>query len=435
MKIAILGFGVEGHSAYEYWSLTDNQITICDFNEKTVVPQLAIPKLGPTYLSGLDIFDVIVRSPGLQPDEIVAANNPEILDKVTSSTNEFFKVCPTRNIIGITGTKGKGTTATLITKLLEASGHTVHLGGNIGKSCLDLLKNKIQPEDWVVLELSSFQLVDLKTSPHIAVCLLIVAEHLNWHNDIEDYISAKANIFAHQTTSDIAIYYADNSTSTDMANVSSGKKIPYYAVPGAIVVNDHFEIDGQIICHISDVKLIGKHNWQNICAAVTACWQIDQNIKTIQETVINFKGLEHRLELVRDQDGIKYYNDSFASVPDATIAAIDALPGPKVLIIGGFDRKLDLTNLSNSIKEHQSEIEKVILIGVSAQRVSEEFQKVGFSNYQVSLAGSMSEIVGLAKAIAKPSETIILSPGFPSFDMFTNFEDRGNQFKEAVNAL
>lgn len=435
MKIAILGYGVEGHSAYDYWSNPYNQITVCDKNEKTIVPQAAIAKLGPDYLNGLDAYDLIVRSPGLHPEEIVAANSQEILDKVTTSTNEFFKVCPTKNIIGVTGTKGKGTTSTLITRLLEESGHRVLLGGNIGKTAIDLLKDQIQPEDWVVLELSSFQLIDLKYSPHIAVCLMLAPEHLNWHADFDEYATAKSNIFAHQINTDIAIYYSENSSSRDLANVSSGKKIPYYADPGAYVKDDHIIINDQVVCNTVDLKLIGKHNWQNICAAITASWQIDQDLQNVQRVVINFRGLEHRLELVREVGEVKYFNDSFASVPDAAIAAIEALPGPKVLIIGGYDRGLDLSKLSISIKDHQSEIEKVVLIGASAQRVADEFRKVGFDNFQISLAGSMAEIVEIAKGLAKPKETVILSPGFPSFDMFENFEDRGTQFKNEVNKI
>ncbi len=435
MKIAILGFGAEGQSAFSYWNTEGNEITICDSDEHALLPEGVSSRLGADYLSGLDSFDLIVRSPGLYPGDIVASNSPEILSKVTSSTNEFFKISPTKNIIGVTGTKGKGTTSTLITRLLEAAGHRVHLGGNIGKPALTLLKDKISPDDWVVLELSSFQLVDLNYSPHIAVCLMIVPEHLNWHVDMDEYIRAKTNIFSHQLSTDIAIYYGENKYSSDLSNASPGEKIPYFTLPGAVVKDGSFVIDGQEVCSVADIKLLGEHNWQNICAALTVYWQIDKNIELAKSVITNFSGLEHRLEPVAEKDSIKYYNDSFASVPDATIAAIQAIPGSKVLIIGGYDRQLELLNLASTIKKNETTIERVLLIGESSERVADVLNKIEFSNFQITNAETMKAIVELAKSIAKPGESVILSPGFPSFDMFKNFEDRGNQFKEAVNNL
>lgn len=342
---------------------------------------------------------------------------------------------PTKNIIGVTGTKGKGTTSTLIARLLEGSGHKVHLGGNIGKSAIDLLKEQIQPEDYVVIEMSSFQLTDFKYSSHIAVCLMVVPEHLNVHSDMDEYLSAKRNIFAHQSASDIAIYYADNELSKELSNASPGKKIPYFSAPGCYVKNDDFVIDDQVVCQVNEVKLIGEHNWQNICAALTAYWQVDQDLENARKVTQSFNGLEHRLESVGVKNGLTYYNDSYASVPDATIAAIEAIKGLKVLLIGGFDRGLEIDHLASDIKDHEEDIEQVILIGASAQRVAEEFKKVGFAKYQLCTAKTMKEIVELASSVAQPNTSIVLSPGFPSFDMFKNFSDRGEQFKEVINSL
>lgn len=435
MKIAILGFGVEGHSAYNYWKSSENEITICDQNQNASTPVGVSTRLGSNYLSDLDGFDLIVRVPGLNPNDIVQANSPEILNKVTTSTNEFFRVSPTKNIIGVTGTKGKGTTCTLITKLLEASGKKVHLGGNIGRAAIDLLNDQIQPDDWVVLELSSFQLVDLKYSPHIAVCLMVVPEHLNWHSDMNEYIEAKRNIFAHQVVSDTAIYYADNEISKKLASSSQGNKIAYYSYSGAYVKDHNIIIDNRIVCQIDEVKLIGEHNLQNICAALTAYWQIDQNLSSARQVVLQFSGLEHRLELVRELNDVKYYNDSFASVPDATIAAVKAIKEPKILIIGGFDRQLNLNQLAVAIKENEASIKRIILIGDSAGRVSSTLQTVDFSKYEITNLKNMNELVKLASEITEPHDAIVLSPGFPSFDMFKNFEDRGQQFKQAVNNL
>jgi len=180
MRIAILGFGSQGAAALEYWSSADNEITICDAITELTLPENTKSQLGPDYLQSLDEFDLIVRSPSIHPKDIEAAS-PGVAAKVTTVTNEFFKVCPTKNIIGVTGTKGKGTTSTLITKMLEAAGKRVHLGGNIGTPPLEMLKNNIQPDDWVVLELANFQLIDLKYSPPIVACLMIASEHQDWH--------------------------------------------------------------------------------------------------------------------------------------------------------------------------------------------------------------------------------------------------------------
>jgi UDP-N-acetylmuramoylalanine--D-glutamate ligase len=435
MKIAILGYGREGQAAYAYWSTADNQLTICDQDKALALPGGATGQLGPTYLEGLEQFDLIVRTPGLYPGEIVAANTPAILDKVTTNTNEFFQVCPSKNLIGVTGTKGKGTTATLITKLLRGVGKRVHLGGNIGTPPLALLQESIQPDDWVVLELSSFQLIDLKQSPHIAVCLMIAPEHLNWHASFEEYVTAKSQLFSHQAATDYAIYFATNDISKKIAANGQGTKLPYYSPPGAYVQDDTIVIDDQTICKVDELQLLGKHNWQNVCAAITAVWQISQDVEKMHAVVTSFRGLEHRLELVREINGVTYYNDSFASTPDAAAAAIEAIAGQKILILGGFDRQLPLEQLAQSVASAAQELRRVLLIGQSAQRLAETLTRAGCTNYQLSQAKSMAEIVTEAQALAKSGDAVVLSPGFASFDMFKDFEQRGEQFKAAVHDL
>jgi len=436
MKIAIIGYGRQGSSAYSYWSkIPGNRITVCELNDSVELPSDVEKRSGPDYLKNLDDFDFIIRSPIIHPEDIVAANSESILDKVSTVTNEFFKVCPTKNIIGVTGTKGKGTTSTLIAKMLEADGKKVHLGGNIGIAPLQLLDNQIKPEDWVVLELANFQLIDLKYSPPLAVCLLIAPEHLDWHKDLKEYIAAKQQLFIHQTASDKAIYYAENLGSKEVVSVSPGIKIPYYQTPGAEVIDKQIVIDKKTVCRTDELKLLGSHNWQNVCAAITAVWQVTQNVQAIRQVAISFRGLEHRLELVREIEGVKYYNDSFASVPDAAIAAMDAIAGRKVMILGGYDRQLNLENLAQSVMKHSSDITKVILIGSSSGRLGDALNEVGFKNYEIIDAKTMSRVVASAREFAKKSDSVVLSPGFPSFDMFKDFEDRGLQFKEEVQKL
>jgi UDP-N-acetylmuramoylalanine--D-glutamate ligase len=445
MKIAILGFGGEGQAAYEYWA-RGNEITVCDANSDVNVPEVASARLGPDYLKNLSEFDLLVRSPGLPPREIVAANpdNPAILDKITSVTNEFFGICPTKNIIGVTGTKGKGTTSTLITRILEAAGKRVHLGGNIGTPLLNQA-NKIKPDDWVVLELSSFQLIDAKYSPHIALCLMVAPEHLDWHQDMDEYVAAKQGLFRWQTASDVAIYNRNNAHSTAIASVSPAPKRSYevpgpgaepHNTTGAYLQGDTIYVEGTPICKASDVGLLGRHNLENICAAAITTWDlIDHNVDVLRQVISSFTGLPHRLELVRELDNVKYYNDSFAASPDAAIAALNAVPGPKVMIMGGFDRDLPLEGLVQSLAAHQAELRKVLLIGASSERLAKALDMASFTNYEVLADTTMPQVVAHARSLVQAGDSVVLSPGFASFDMFKNFEDRGNQFRTAVEAL
>lgn len=438
LKIAILGYGSQGQSAYDYWSKKNNHITICDKDKSLDIPSGAQGKLGPNYLKDLDSFDLLVRTPALHPRKIVKANPnmPNILDKVTSVTNEFLRVCPTKNIIGVTGTKGKGTTSTLISRMLEVIGKRVHLGGNIGIPPLDLLENNIKPDDWVVLELANFQLIDLMHSPTIGVCLMVEPEHLDWHSSLDEYIEAKKQMFKHQSEGDLAIYYANSNYSHSIAQASPGLILPYMAKPGTIVTESgKFIIDGQEICTTEDIQLRGKHNWQNVCAAITTVWQIDQNPEALHKAIRSFSGLPHRLELVREVDGVTYFNDSFASAPPATEAALEAIDGQKVLIAGGYDRGLDLTQLARSITSHAQELRRVILIGASASALEKALMAHGYRNYDLLKNTEMSEIVAHARECAEQGDSVVLSPGFASFDMFKNFEERGQQFKNSVNAL
>lgn len=434
MKIAILGYDVEGRSSFEYFAAQGHELTIRDRNTKLVVPEDTPTVLGDDYLNDLDQFDLLVRTPGLHPNDILA-KNPGVGDKMTTQVNEFFRVCPTKNIIGVTGTKGKGTTTTLITKLLEAAGKAVFLGGNIGVPPLTFL-DKLTAESWVVLELSNFQLIDMRYSPHIAVALAIVPEHLDWHKDMDDYVRAKSHIFSAQTTDDIAIYFPDNDVSQEIASASQAHQIPYGSAPGAHITDDGVVIDDQVLCKTSELQLPGRHNWQNICAAVTAVWQVTQDIGAIHSVLTTFSALEHRIEFVRELNGIRFYNDSYAAGLQATKAAIEAIPGKKVMILGGYDRMLNLDHFSPYALAHADEFRTLLLIGASSQRLAAGLKKAGFDNYVLkSGAKTMEAVVHEALQLAQSGDAVVLSPGFASFDMFKNFSERGRQFKEVVQNL
>lgn len=431
MKIAIIGYVNEGKSSYDYFLRQGHEITILDQNADLTIPKGASSVLGEKYLENLDGYDLIVRTAGLQPGLIFEKNPNLPRSKVTTQINEFFKATPTTYIIGVTGTKGKGTTCTLITKMLEAAGKDVHLAGNIGIPALDLLQ-KLTPDSWVVLELSSFQLTDFKYSPAIGVCLMVVPEHLNWHADMTDYITAKQQLFVLQTFDDIAIYCKDNEYSMTIAAAGNGAKVPYFAPPGAIVEDGNISIGGQVICHTNELKLLGEHNWQNACAAVTAVWQISHNISAIRIVLTSFSGLEHRLEFVRDLDGVTYYDDSFGTTPETAIVAVQAFSQPKVIILGGSDKGASYDQLAAVVQGNN--VRTVLLIGQQTPHIQKALMATGFTDF-IDGGSDIDTIVAKARSVALSGDVILLSTGCASFDMFKNYKDRGEQFKQVVNRL
>lgn len=439
MKIAIVGFATEGVVSAAYFAAQGHSVTVCDQNTAVVVPEAYETQLGDGYLANLDRFDVVVRSAGINPSVLLGVN-PNIESKITTAVDEFLRVCPTKNVIGITGTKGKGTSSTLTAKMLEAAGKTVWLGGNIGRSPLEFI-SEIKPDDWVVLELSSFQLCDVRHSPHIAVCLMVVPEHLNWHADMADYTAAKSKLFLQQNRDDVAIYFAESEVSTEIVSRSHGQKIPYFQTPGAFVDNGTITIGGAEICTTSELKLLGKHNWQNACAATTAVWQALQptipgeinTVKTaIRGVLTTFSGLEHRLEFVRELDRVSYYDDSFGTTPETAIVAIEAFVQPKVVILGGSDKGAPYDELARTVASN--DVRKALLIGDQAGRIQGALERVGFRDF-IPGGESMTAIITNARSSAEPGDVVLLSTGCASFGMFENYKDRGNQFKQVLQSL
>ncbi|HET7302749.1 MAG TPA: UDP-N-acetylmuramoyl-L-alanine--D-glutamate ligase [Candidatus Saccharimonadales bacterium] len=428
--VAIVGFAVEGEAALHYFQQAGYEVTVCDQDVHKQIPAGVASQLGSDYLANLDRFDVVFRSAGIHPD-IILSKNPAIAQKLTTTMNEFLQVCPTKNVIGITGTKGKGTTSTLTAKMLEAAGKKVFLGGNIGLSPFSFL-SEITADSWVVLELSSFQLSDIHHSPHIAVCLMVVPEHLNWHSDMQDYTAAKAQLFAHQTEQDIAIYFDGSEESKRIASASPGQKLPFFAPPGAFVQDDEIVIDGQHVCKTSDIKLLGKHNWQNACAAVTAVWQITQSVEAMRSVLTSFTGLPHHLEFLRTLDDVDYYDDSFGTTPETAIVALQAFTKPKVIILGGSSKGVPFNELAKAVTANN--VRQAIVIGDTAPDITEALTAQGFTN--ITQGGStMHDIVATARKAAQPGDIILLSTGCASFGLFKNYKDRGQQFQAEVSAL
>ncbi|PKL31740.1 UDP-N-acetylmuramoyl-L-alanine--D-glutamate ligase [Candidatus Saccharibacteria bacterium HGW-Saccharibacteria-1] len=432
MNIAIAGYGIEGESNYKYWSSDkNNHITI--FNE--VQPERELPVdsnavIGENAFEKMNGFDLVVRTAGLAPRKIITDG------KIWSATNEFFAKCPAK-IIGVTGTKGKGTTASLIASIFEAAGKKVWLLGNIGVPSLDSLPI-IQPDDIVVYEMSSFQLWDLERSPHVAVVLLIEPDHLNVHDDFDDYVKAKSNIRKYQKAGDLCIFNPTNKYSAQIAKTSNlGEAVRYgIKADGGVYEKDNSFYQSEYkICSTLALQLIGQHNIENACAAITVAKFFELTDDEIESGLQRFKGLPHRIEFVRDLNGVLYYNDSFSSAPSATIAAMKSFDKPEIVVLGGVDKGADFSVLATEIKNRDN-IKKVIVIGEIGQKLAKILKDVNSGlDIEVSNAKSLRLIIEQIQLSVLPGDVVLFSPACASFDMFKNFYDRGDQFREIVNNL
>ncbi|HEX5429725.1 MAG TPA: UDP-N-acetylmuramoyl-L-alanine--D-glutamate ligase [Patescibacteria group bacterium] len=415
-KIAIVGFGT-------------NNRKLAAFFAKHGVEFETIENWGlnSSLIGRLDSYDVIFRTPGLPYNSPAIQQAKQKGVEVSSQTKLFFKLCPAA-IIGVTGTKGKGTTSTLIARILSAAGGSapgreitydrVWLGGNIGVDPFEFI-DEIKASDLVVLELSSFQLQDLQTSPHVAVVLNITADHLDpsgsyespSHASLEEYTNAKLQIVAHQTEKDFAVMSHELPES---AHIGKGRKIIFSPADVA-----DFEYN-----------LIGKHNLENIAAAVAVGKIYDVPEEKMRAAVLAFKGLPHRLQITMQKDGITYVDDSVSTNEDSTIAAIRAFAGPLILIAGGSSKGLDYNKLGQVIVSSPN-LKALVLVGQEADKISKA--AAGFRGKIFTGAKSMEEIVRQAKSAAVSGDTILLSPAAASFDMFTDYKDRAAQFAEEIS--
>jgi len=442
-KIGILGLGEENAAVIEYLLTRGAEITICDqksreelgayLDKAKVVDNLQF-NLGSDYLENLKNFDIIFRTPGLPylHPKIQEAKSAGV--EISSQIKLFFDECPSP-ILGVTGTKGKGTTTTLIGEILKTSGKQVFVGGNIGTPPISFL-DKLNKESAVVLELSSFQLQDLQKSPHIAVVLDIKADHLDYHSGHQEYVESKKTIVEHQTDQDFAVINADYFTSLEFAS-GTAAKVYFFSRRksvdlGAFVLKNKIvlrsEDKEQEIIEISSIQLRGEHNLENICAAATASFLSGAPIDSIKMAISNFKGLEHRLEFIREADGVKYYNDSFSTTPDTTIAAIRSFSEPIILLVGGSEKNANYDELGKAIGE--SSVKKIIPIGLTGRRIIEA---IGESN--IDIIGEIQPFesaISIAKKSASTGDVVLLSPASASFDRFKNYKERGNNFRNLV---
>lgn len=408
MKVVIAGYGVEGKASLAYWRNQGAEVSIADQRQELTDPPVGVPLiLGPDAFERLADFDLVIRSPSLRPDKLPYA------DKVWSATNEFLAKCPVP-VIGVTGTKGKGTTSSLIASILRASGKTVHLVGNIGVPALEVLPN-IRPEDIVVYELSSFQLWDAARSPQVAVVLGIEPDHLDVHKDFNEYVDAKANIARYQTSSDTVVYNVNNSFSCQIAELSQANKIPYPF--------DISEVSGSLL-------IPGQHNIENASAAVAAIRQFTTDADIIRQGLSAFTGLPHRLKFVAEKAGVRYYDDSIATTPGSAIAAMHSFPEPKLLILGGSDKGAQYDTVVAVAQETGTQ---VLAIGQTGEKIADLCEAKGVP--VIRETGLMPEVVARAAALATAGSVVILSPASASFDQYKSYSDRGDQFVRAVEEL
>lgn len=448
-KIAIIGLGVSNIPLLDYMYEKNAQVTVFDDRTKDKIPEDIIKKIndysityffGEDSLSNLKGFDIIFRSPSCLP------TTPELVEEeqrgalITTEIEMLIKMCPCK-IIGITGSDGKTTTTTLISKILQENGYNCFLGGNIGTPLFTKL-DEITPEDVVVLELSSFQLMGMDVSPEVSVITNITPNHLNIHKDLEEYINSKKNIFKYQNEDDVLIVNYDNEETRKCANEANGKVI-YFSSKSKL--EDGWIIDDGIIKQCTDklrkhiintkeITLRGMHNYENICAALAATNQF-VDTKKAAKTIINFQGVEHRLEFIRELDNVKWYNDSVSSSPTRTIAGLNSFEEEIILIAGGYDKNLDYTPLAKPIVE---KVKGLVLLGDTAPKifdsVKEELEKQN-KNIPIYICEDLKQTISIAKKIASKNQIVLFSPASASFDMFKNFADRGEQFKKLVNEL
>lgn len=426
-KIIIVGAGVEGNSVLRFLKTHVSSSTI-DIVDK---------KDGPDYLSRQKDYDVAIKSPGIQPKFLTIT--------YTTATNIFFSNARGK-IIGVTGTKGKSTTATLIYEMLKKSFATVqdkgvYLGGNIGQSPLDFL-DKLTDQSWTVLELSSFQLQDLKASPYVAVLLMVTSEHLDYHKDVYEYIQAKRNILRFQTPSDSAVLNKDYPASRESDIETQGQV--YLVSRVEDVERGCFVRDKRILLRLagkdreiiktSDILLKGNHNLENVCMAVMAAALAGVSKESMVSVLKTFRGLPHRLEFVAEVRDITFYNDSLATIPEATISAIEALgEDVETLIMGGHDRGLDYKSLGVYLVK--SKVKTLILFPPSGKRIWDTVQKSSkntkrkIDKFDVS---SMDEAMKIAFAQTQRGKICLLSPASASFGIFKDYKDRGDQFRKEI---
>lgn len=450
-KVAFIGAGVSHKRCIEQFVELGAQVTLCDQKKSLedfgayadTLRRLHVRlSLGEHYTDGFAGQDIIMRTPGYEyyKPELQAALQAGT--KVTSEVELFFELCPCE-IVAVTGSDGKTTTTTLISKMFEAAGRKVFLGGNIGAALLPQLAD-VTPEAVAVVELSSFQLISMRVSPKVAVVTNVTPNHLDHHKDMQEYIDAKRNILLWQVPPCRAVLGFENEISRGMQKDCKGEQVWFTRLhetdKGAFLRESDDTLcyaENGVVTPIlprADVKLRGLHNVENLLAAIAAVWG-RVPVEAMRQVGSTFTGVEHRIEPVRTLDGVTYYNDSIASSPTRTIAGLRSFNQKIILIAGGYDKKIPYEPLAPEILAH---VKTLVLMGATGPRIEAAVRGcAGFDESALTIlhADSMQHAVELARGAAKPGDVVSLSPASASFDLYPNFEVRGRDYKNIVNNL
>ena len=447
-RIAMCGIGVSNTPLIDKFLNMGARVVACDRRSREQIGQLADEleqrgaelRLGAGYLENLEV-DMIFRTPGMRFDlpELQKARDNGIA--VTSEMEVFFELCPA-TIFAVTGSDGKTTTTTLIAEMLKAEGKNVFVGGNIGTPLLPEIE-KMTKDDFVVVELSSFQLISMRKGPDVAVVTNVAPNHLDVHKDMDEYVGAKKNILLHQDAFSRTVLNLDNDITAGFARCVRGQKM-YFSMKTPVKNGAWLGKDGYLnlsyrgisvpIMHRDDIAILGDHNVENYLAAISAVWGY-VGADSIVKVAHDFTGVEHRIEFVREIDGVKYYNDSIASSPTRTIACLKAFDGNIILLAGGYDKHIPFEPMTPYITE---KVKLLILNGPTADKI--ETAVKADENYsqnhpKIIRVNNVEEAVMVAHEMAVPGDIVALSPACASFDAYPNFVARGRHFKELVAKL
>ena len=448
-RVTVIGIGVSHSDLIFRLNDWGAKVTACDKRTREQVGQALCSNfeaqgitlhLGPDYLEGIDA-DIVLRTPGMKFHLPVLEELRKNGVAVTREMELFFELCPCRTI-AVTGSDGKTTSTTLISEILKEAGYRVHLGGNIGRALLPDIED-VRENDFAVVELSSFQLISMRRSPDIAVITNITPNHLDMHKDMQEYVDAKKNIFQHQGAFSRTVLGVDNDLAASFVGQTRGQTFEFSTEhpvrSGAYLGGDgilYMSINGeaQKVIHASDIRIPGRHNIKNYLGAICAVWgYVDR--EAIYNVATEFAGVEHRIELVRELDGVRWYNDSIATTPTRTMAGLAAFDQRLILLAGGYDKKIPFEPLAPKLAE---KVKLLILTGTTADKIEAAVKACGsYDPAQLTIlrAKDLEQAVQIARENAKAGDIVSLSPACASYDAFPNFEVRGRYYKELVNAL
>ncbi|MCI8422397.1 MAG: UDP-N-acetylmuramoyl-L-alanine--D-glutamate ligase [Lawsonibacter sp.] len=447
-SIAVIGMGVSNTPLIRMLLRAGLKVTVCDKSPRERVEEQASEleslgaklQLGPEYLSKIHKFDLIFRTPGLSPNTPELKRAVERGSRLTSEMELFFQLCPCK-ILGVTGSDGKTTTTTLISEFLKEAGYHVYVGGNIGRPLLPDVAG-MSPEDMVVVELSSFQLMTMERSPNVAVFTNLSPNHLDYHHTMEEYTAAKMNLFLHQREGDRAVFNYDNDITRSLskqAPVQTALFSRKQSLEEGVYLRDNTiwltnQMGSREVLPLDMIQIPGVHNIENYMAAIAAVDGIVPD-KCVRAVAQRFTGVEHRIELVRELNGVKYYNDSIGTSPTRTMACLDSFDQKLILIAGGYDKGVPFTQLGVEVVK---KVKTLILCGATApaiRKAVEEAPGYGESGLELIETHDLPAAVAAAQATAITGDIVVLSPACAAFDQFKNFMERGKLFKELVHAL